>query len=157
MWNKRLAARTQSYSSGVLSIVDANGYPLSVRCTVCLNETGHVFTFPTPPPQALSWRGKACLLFHQHNERLEGLRQLVILGELVCEEGLLTFLASKFVTSNGRQDTDQMPHAASPLHLLRFLWLGWRSARTYLARRRGPWPAIPYEEFERLLAEEFPS
>lgn len=157
MWNKLLAARAQQYSSGVLSIVDSNGYPLSVRCTVGLDDTGQRFTFPTPPPQAANWRGKACLLFHQHNEHLEGLKQLVILGELEYSEGLLTLQVSKFVTSNGRKDTDQMPHAASPLHLFQFLWLGWRNARTYLARRATPWPAIQYEEFERLLAEELPS
>jgi hypothetical protein len=157
MWNKQLAARTWHYSSGVLSIVDSNGYPLSVRCTVCLDAIHHVFMFPTPPPQAASWRGKACLLFHQHNERLEGLNQLVILGELVFEEEFLTLQVSKFVTANGRKNTDQMPHAASPLHLLQFLWLGWQNARTYLARRGTPWPPIQYKEFERLLAEELPS
>jgi len=154
MWNEQLAALAHEYPSGVLSIVDSNGYPLSVCCTVCLDETRQAFTLPTPPAQAMAWRGKACLLFHQHNERLEGLRQMVILGELVCEEGLLTLRVSKFVTANGRQNTDQMPHAASPLHMLQFFWLGWHNARTYLARRGRPWPAIPYKLIEHLLDEE---
>jgi hypothetical protein len=77
---------------------------------------------------AADWRGKACLLFHRHNERLEGMRQLVILGELVYEEGLLTLRVSKFVTANGRSDTDQLPHAGSPLHMLQFWWLSRLSA-----------------------------
>ncbi len=154
MWNKRLAALTGEYSTAVLSIVDSDGYPASVRCLACLDPTRQVFTFPTPPAQAASWRGKACLLFHQFNERLEGLRQIVILGELVCEEGLLTLQVSKFVTANGRQNTDRMPHATSPIHMLQFFWLGRRKARAYLAKRGAPWPPVPYEEIERSMAEE---
>jgi len=154
MWNKRLAALTGEYSTAVLSIVDSDGYPVSVRCLAHLDPARQVFTFPTPPVQATSWRGKACLLFHQFNERLEGLRQIVILGELVCEEGLLTLKVSKFVTANGRQNTDRMPHASSPIHMLQFFWLGRRKARAYLAKRGAPWPPVPYEEIERSMAEE---
>jgi len=47
-----------------------------------------------------------------------------------------------------------MPHATSPLHMLQFFWLGWHNARTYLARRGRPWPAIPYKLIEHLLDEE---
>jgi hypothetical protein len=154
MWNERLAALTREYSTAVLSVVDADGYPVSVRCLVRLDPARQVFTFPAPPAEAISWRGKACLLFHQFNERLEGLRQLVILGELFCEEGLLTLQVSKFVTANGRQNTDRMPHASSPIHMLQFFWLGRRKARAYLAKRGTPWPPIPYEEIDRLIAEE---
>jgi len=154
MRNKRLAALTGEYSTAVLSIVDSDGYPVSVRCLACLDSARQVYTFPTPPAQAMNWSGKACLLFHQFNERLEGLRQIVILGELVCEEGVLTLEVSKFVTANGRQNTDRMPHASSPIHMLQFFWLGRRKARAYLAKRGAPWPPIPYDEIERSMAEE---
>ena len=154
MWNEHLAKRASNYSTGVLSIVDTDGYPMSVRCTARLDASRQVFTFPTPPALAANWRGKACLLFHQFNERLEGLKQMVILGELVSENGLLTLHVSKFVTANGRPNTDQMPHASSPLHMLQFFLLGRRKSRAYLARRGTPWPPIPYDEIERLLAEE---
>ena len=154
MWNEHLAARASTYSTGVLSIVDADGYPMSVRCTACLDASRQVFTFPSPPALAASWRGKACLLFHQFDERLEGLRQMVILGELISEDGLLTLQVSKFVTANGRPNTDQMPHASSPFHMLQFWLLGRHNSRVYLARRGTPWPPIPYDVIERLLAEE---
>ncbi len=49
MWNEHLAARASTYSTGVLSIVDADGYPMSVRCTACLDASRQVFTFPSPP------------------------------------------------------------------------------------------------------------
>src|SRR6266581_8051028 len=135
MWNEHLAARASNYSTGVLSIVDADGYPMSVRCTACLDASRQVFTFPSPPALAASWRGKACLLFHRFDERLEGLRQMVILGELISEDGLLTLQVSKFVTANGRPNTDQMPHASSPFHMLQFWLLGRHNWRVYLARR----------------------
>jgi hypothetical protein len=154
MWNERLAALTSEYASAVLSIVDPDGYPVSVRCHARLDAARQIFTFPTPPAQAMSWRGKACLLFHQFNERLEGLRQIVILGELYCEEGLLMLKVSKFVTANGRENTDRMPHASSPIHMLQFFWLGRRKANAYLAKRGTPWPPIPYDEIVRAVAEE---
>ena len=154
MWNEPLAARASNYTTGVLSIVDADGYPMSVRCTARLDASRQVFTFPNPPAMAANWRGKACLLFHQFNERLEGLRQMVILGELVSEDGLLTLRVNKFVTANGRANTDQMPHASSPLLMLQFYFLGRRNARAFLAKRGKPWPPIPYDVIERMLAEE---
>lgn len=79
---------------------------------------------------------------------------MVILGELVSEDGLLTLRVSKFVTANGRPNTDQMPHASSPLHMLQFFLLGRRQSRVYIAKRGTPWPPIPYDVIERLLAEE---
>ena len=42
MWNEHLAARASNYSTGVLSIVDADGYPMSVRCTACLDASRQV-------------------------------------------------------------------------------------------------------------------
>ena len=114
MWNDRLAALAREYPTAVLSIVDPHGYPLSVRCTVRLDAARQVAIIADPPVQAMAESGKACLLFHQFNERLEGLRQFVILGELVGEEGLLTLRVSKFVTSTRHQDTDRIPHASTP-------------------------------------------
>ena len=145
MWNDRLAALAREYPTAVLSIVDTNGYPSSVRCTVHLDPTRQVAIIAHPPAQAMTWSGKACLLFHQFNERLEGLRQFVILGDLLCEEGLLMLRISKFVTSTRRQDTDKIPHASTPWQMAQFLWLGWRNARAYIAKRGAPWPPIPFD------------
>lgn len=154
MWNEQLASLVGDYSTGVLSVVEPAGYPTSVRCKPRRNADRQVFTFPDPPPVAASWRGVACLLFHMHDQRLEGLRQMVIKGELVSEEGVLTLHVRDFVTANGRSDTDQLPHAGRPLHMLQFWLLGRRKAREYLAKRGTPWPPIPYDKIERALKEE---
>lgn len=154
MWNKQLASLAASYSTGVLSIVDQDAYPLSIRCQVQVDTEREFFTISNPPAWAASWRGKACLLFHTHNERLQGMRQMVVLGELVDEDGVLILHVTKFVTANGRQDSDEMPHAASPFHMLRFFWLGWSNARKYIAKRGAPWPPIPFDEIERTIVEQ---
>ena len=154
MWNESLARLAGGYTSGVLSIVDPDGYPLSVRCATQMDAARQQFTFPTIAPFAAGWRGKACLLFHQHNQRLEGLRQLIITGELAEDGGVLTLHAQKFVTANGRQNTDEMAHAGAPLHMLQFMLLGQRKARAYLAQRGAPWPPIPYDAIDRAIKED---
>jgi hypothetical protein len=154
MWNaneKKLAALASTYPSAVLTVLTPSGYPYSVRCSVELDEAERLATFkslPTPPPGV---EGKACLLFHAHNERLEGLRQMVIKGELAEEKGRPVFRIEGFVTANGRSDTDLMPHAGAPLHMLRFLLLGRRKAREYITKRGAPWPPIPYDDIRRKM------
>jgi hypothetical protein len=154
MWNERLAALVPDYPSGILTVVEPSGYPVSVRCGARMDRVRQVFTFPDVPPLAASWRGKACLLFHAYDARMEGLRQMVIKGELDVEQGVLTLYVSEFVTANGRRDTDRMPHARRPVHLAQFFLLGRRKASAYLRTRGQPWPPIPFAEIQRLLAEE---
>ena len=155
MWSDKLAAFIGDYRSAVLSWVEPDGYPVSVRAPVRLEEGTHTITFPQLPPAAADSRGKACLLFHVHDERLEGLRQMVLKGQLVeTDGGALVFEATEFVTANGRPDTDRMPHASAPLHMLQFYRLGRRKANAYLAKRGEPWPPIPFEEIGRAVDQD---
>ncbi|MDQ3703834.1 MAG: hypothetical protein M3437_01180 [Chloroflexota bacterium] len=151
MWNDRLVAAVRDYSSGVLSSVEPSGYPTSVRCTARVDAERRVVVISPVPPVAQGWQGKACLLFHMHDEHLEGLRQLVLKGELAAEDGTLVLRNVEFVTANGRANTDVMPHAGAPLHMLQFLLLGRRKAREYMQKRGTPWPPIPFEEIERAM------
>lgn len=154
MWDKRLAALAREYPTGVLTWVEASGYPISVRCKAHLDGAREVVTFIDLPPVAEGWRGKACLLFHRHNEHLEGLHQMVLKGELIEEdEGATIMRVTEFVTANGRPDTDEMPHAGRPLHMFQFFLLGRRKAREYMAKRGAPWPPIPFDEIERAVRE----
>ena len=153
MWDSRLAARARLYESAVLSVVDPSGYPASVRCAFALDQSRELIAFTALPPSAAAWRGAACLLFHRHDARLEGLHQLLIRGDLVEEQGSVALRPSAFVTANGRRDTDRMPHAGSPLHLLKFMLLGRRNARDYLAKRGAPWPTVGFSQMLRALDE----
>ena len=93
MWNERLAKLIDTYQSAVLSIVENDGYPASIRCHIRPNIQDQVVIIPDPPALIKNWRGRACLLFHEHDPALEALRQLVVLGELKAEDGILTFSA----------------------------------------------------------------
>jgi hypothetical protein len=154
MWDSQLAARARAYPTGVLSWVGPSGYPVSVRVAAELHEASESVSFPELPPAALDAAVLACLLFHFHDDRLEGLRQMVIKGELVAGKGSVVLKVTEFVTANGRTHTDQMPHAGAPLHMLAFYRLGRRKAREYLARRAEPWPPIPFKEISRAVVAE---
>jgi hypothetical protein len=154
MWNERLAKLATKYPTGILSVADIQGYPASVRLAARLDIKRRVVTFPAPPAYAQGWRGKACLLFHRHNSRLEGLHQMVLKGELVEEGGAVVLSVTDFVTANGRTNTDEMPHASHPVHMLQFFLLGRRKAREYERKRGAPWPPIDYAEIERILRED---
>jgi len=154
MWNKQLARLATQYPTGILSVADVEGFPASVRLVARLDIKRRVATFPALPPYAQGWRGTACLLFHRHNSRLEGLHQMVLKGELVEEGGAVILRVTDFVTANGRTDTDEMPHAGHPIHMLQFFLLGRRKAREYERKRGEPWPPIDYAEVERILRED---
>lgn len=154
MWNEWLAKLAAKYPTGVLSVADIAGYPASVRLPARFDAKQRIVTFPALPAYAQGWRGKACLLFHRHNSRLEGLHQMVLKGELEEVDGAVVLRVTDFVTANGQTDTDEMPHAARPIHMLQFLLLGRRKAKEYERRRGAPWPPIDYAEIERILRED---
>lgn len=154
MWNNNLGKRIPTYSTAVLSVVEANGYPMSIRCQVSADAAHHLVRIVHPSTLVQGWRGRACLLFHEHDARLESLRQMVVLGKLQDEGGSLIFMVETFVTANGSSRSDRMPHASSPFQMFRFFWLGWCRTRAYLATRGEPWPAIPYETIARLVDAE---
>ena len=151
MDGERLLPLIADYRSAVISWVGPDGYPASARCRARWSpEQPERIELEGVPPLAAGVAGLACLLFHQHDEHLEGLRQMVVKGELAGDGG---FNVTGVVTANGRPDTDRMPHAGAPLHILAFLRLGRRASKAYLRKRGEPWPPIPYEEIGRLVTE----
>lgn len=153
MWNKLLVTRAQAYPSGVLTVVDDAGYPVSARCTVQFDDTREWVTFPAPPPLIKGSRGPACLLFHRHNAALEEQYELLIRGELADDAGRPVFRPTAFLTGTGSVKDDQMPHAGNPVQLVQFMLLGRRKARAYLAKRGTPWPPISFDGLLRALKE----
>lgn len=149
MWNSVLAARARAYDSAVLTVVESSGYPFSVRCRARFDDSTETIAILEAPRVAASWRGSASLMLHRHNSVLEDFHELSIKGELQESGGTLILKPSEFLTGTGRPDTDEMPHAGKPLDLLRFMRLGRRKAREYLAKRGQPWPPIQFKELVR--------
>lgn len=153
MWNKSLIACAQTYPSGVLTVVEDSGYPRSVRCVVEFDDDHELILFPTPPSDVVGRQELACLLFHRHNADMDGQCELLIKGELREDAGVLTLHPDDFLTGSGRQDTDRMPYAGSLLDILRYMLLGRRKARKYLAKRGEPWSPRPWGKMLRYLDE----
>jgi hypothetical protein len=155
MASDALLARLAAYSAGgVLSRLGDDGYPASVRVGARWRAGTREVALDPLPSIAARWRGPATLLFHRHDERLEGLAQLVLKGAIVERpDGAIVFEVVDLVTANGRPDTDEMPHAGAPIHMLQFYRLGRRKADDYLRRRGAPWPPIPYDAIARAVKE----
>ncbi len=153
MWNKSLIACARTYPSGVLTVVEDSGYPYSVRCVVEFDDAHELILFPTPPTAIVGRQGLACLLFHRHDANLGGQHELLIKGELYEEADVLILRPGDFLTGSGRQDTDRMPVAGSALDIFRFMMLGRRKAREYLAKRGKPWSPRPWGKMLRYLDE----
>ena len=146
--DERLLALIGDYPTAVLSWVRARRVP------------GERPVPRAPAPQAPSasrsspcrgfaagWRGPACLLFHLHDEHLEGLRQMVVKGAW-STDGPAPTGASEFVVGERRHRERaarhrRMPHAGAPLHMLQFYRLGRRQAQAYLAKRGDALAADP--------------
>jgi len=153
--SESLLGRLGGYPAGaVLSHLEDDGYPASIRVGARWVPGTRDVLLDRVPPYAASWRGTATLLFHRHDERLEGLAQLVLKGAIEERDGVATFVVADIVTANGRSDTDEMPHAGAPLHMLQFYRVGRAAANTYLRKRGTPWPPIPYDEIARAVAGE---
>lgn len=155
MARDELISAIDRYPRGaVVSRLGEDGYPESVRCrATCVPGTRELTL--TLPAFAAAWRGAATLLFHRHDERLEGLAQLVLRGSIAQrDDGTTVFTVTDVITANGRDDTDEMPHAGAPLHMLQFFRVGRGKAKAYLAKRGSPWPPIPFDEIARRVAED---
>ncbi|PZS02923.1 MAG: hypothetical protein DLM69_03460 [Candidatus Chloroheliales bacterium] len=153
MWSSKLVACARAYASAVLTVVETSGYPGSVRCQVEFDDSRELITFTPVPAAAAGWSGKACLLFHRHDEHLGNQHEMMIKGELLAEGANLIFRPVAFLTGTGRQDSDRMPVAGSMLDIIRFMLLGRRKAREYIAKRGRPWPPRPWDKMLRYLDE----
>jgi hypothetical protein len=151
-WNKALVACARVYSSGVLTVVEPSGYPVSVRCQVHFDDAREVVTLSGMPAQVPGgWQGKACLLFHRHDKYLGDQHELLIKGTLNSEGDTVTFLPGEFLSGSGSQKTDTMPVSGSPMQMIQFMMLGRRKSKEYLAKRGEPWPPRPFKKMVRYL------
>jgi len=143
----------RAYRDGILSVVDDSGYPFSVRVQVAIDDVHERLVLSGMDRSLPFGPGPACVAFHRHDEHLENQYQLLVRGQLILGDGTLLLRPSAFVTANGEQDTDRMPHAGAPLQLVRFMLLGQKQARAYLRRRQRPWPKIDFSPMLRVVRE----
>jgi hypothetical protein len=137
MWAE-IVRQMATFQTGVLSGVDAEGYPCSVRCTPAPDHGAHVLRFASSECIAMR-AGPASLLCHSHNQELWDLRSLNVRGTLE-RDAQGWFL----------RPTAVIPEMAStnPIGMIRAVTRLRRTAANYLKQRHLPAPAIPWKELE---------
>ena len=135
MWAKA-AKWIAKFDEGVITALDADGYPVSVRQTG-LPYDAPSGTMPVVLPEALgAVPGPANLLCHSHDDDLWSLRAIQVSGRLERHaEGF------RFVTTRFEPPSD-----------LRALFGMNRSMKAYLARRNLPVPVVDFATVARMQA-----
>jgi hypothetical protein len=111
MW-ARAAKEVAKFSEGVLTALDARGYPLSVRQTDLAYDAA-TGTLPVKLPDSLgAIEGPANLLCHYHNEKLWDMRMAAIKGRLERRDGGWLFVSSAFNPPSMLAQLRGIPRAA---------------------------------------------
>ena len=138
MWPE-IVKRLPRFASAVLTGLDRDGDPVSLRCQPTLDHHAQVLRVAVPDGLGMV-AGPAGLLCHHHDEQLWSLRSFLLRGTLEQTDHDWVFRARQLVAG---MDT-------TPLSNLRLLRNGRRTARRYLAARGLPRPTIPWAHYQLL-------
>jgi len=135
MWND-IKKHLSNFESAVLTGVDAEGYPFSVRCRPDADDAAEVLRVQLPAGMPLQ-AGPASLLCHKHDENLWKLRSFLVRGALSRDEKGWKFEPLRFIPGAG---IGGLPAT------VRFFTGSRRNAARYLKKRGLARPRIPWDE-----------
>jgi hypothetical protein len=127
------------YSNAVISGVDGDGFPFSLRCAPELDEAQEALHLSLPGWCGIR-PGPASLLCHTHNRLLWDLHSFTVRGTLepTAGDGWL-FRPTRFVPGMG---------VGGLAGMIRFILAKRRAARRYLERRGLPRPRIDWVQLK---------
>ncbi len=129
------------FSSPVLTGVDSDGYPFSIRCAPEPDETQQLLRVSLPRWTRIK-PGPASLLCHGHNKLLWDLRSFMVRGTLEPTGGdTWLFRPSRYVPGIGIRGL---------AGIVRFCLTKRRAARRYLLRRGLARPRIDWAQLKAL-------
>ena len=140
MWDE-INAHLPSFESAVLTGLDADGYPYSVRCR------------PEPATRTLNVRlpagtpvrpGPASLLCHRHDENLWNLKSFLVRGVLAREGESWVFHPERFVPGAG---------IGGPISMVGLVSGSRKNAKRYLKKRGLARPRIPWDDVQEIKAQ----
>ncbi len=140
MWNS-IAQYLPKFKNGVLSGLDADGSPFSLRCQPQPDSAAHVLRLPLPDHTPLR-PGPACLLFHKHDDRLWNLLSFVVRGTLERDGQDWILRPEQFVPGVG---------IGGLMSYVRFLVNGRRTTSRYLQKRGLARPRIAWLEWQEVF------
>jgi hypothetical protein len=138
MWPE-IVARLPRFSSAVLTGLDRDGDPVSVRCQPTPDQQARVLRVLLPDGLGMA-PGPAGLLCHRHDDQLWGLKSFLLRGTLERTGHGWVFRPGQLV--RGMDIT-----LVSNLRLLRNCR---RTAKRYLAARGLRRPTIPWDHYAQL-------
>ncbi len=140
MWAE-VRGHLRGFSSPVLTGVDGDGYPVSIRCALELDEAQQVLRVSMPAWTGIR-PGPASLLCHGHNQVLWNLRSFMVRGtiEPAGEETWL-FRPTRFVPGIG---------IGGLAGMIRFAFAKRRAASRYLQRRGLARPRVDWVQLKAL-------
>jgi hypothetical protein len=144
MWDD-IKKHLPDFESAVLTGVDAEGYPFSVRCRPDLDDAAEVLRVQLPADTPLQ-PGPAGLLCHKHDENLWNLKSLLVRGTLSRDEKGWKFEPLRFIPGAG---IGGLPAMA------RFFTGSRRNAARYLKKRGLARPRIPWDEINAVKKQAF--
>lgn len=140
MWDK-LSRYLPQFHSAVLTGIDSQGYPFSLRCHPELDAGRQVLRIALPGWLELK-PGPASLLCHKHDDRLWNLKSFVVLGTLGQDQDGWSFLPVRLIPGMGVEGLRGY---------LKFILNGRRMTARYLKQHGLPRPKIPWDEVEALV------
>jgi len=142
MWAE-VQRHLREFSSPILTGVDGDGYPVSIRCAPELDEVQQVLRVSLPGWTGIR-PGPASLLCHGHNQLLWELRSFMVRGTLEPSgDDIWLFRPSRFVPGVG---------VGGLAGMVRFALAKRRAARRYLQRRGLARPRIDWAQLKALQA-----
>lgn len=138
MWDK-IVQGLPKFSSAVLTGLDADGYPFSLRCQPEIDHARQVIRVQFPPSLPIQ-AGAAGLLCHAHDEQLWNLNRFAVRGKLEKDGEAWIFRPEQF------SEGEATGLAAS----ISFVTKGRRATSQYLKKRNLPRPRIPWDEIDIL-------
>jgi hypothetical protein len=144
VWWNEMVGHLSDFESVVLTGVDAEGYPYSVRNRPRIDPFERVLLVRLPAGTPVQ-PGPASLLCHRHDENLWNLKSFLVRGTLARgEDGEWTFRPERFVPGAG---------IGGPMAMVRFVAGARKTAGRYLEKRGLPRPRIPWDDINAIKAQ----
>ena len=139
MWSN-LRKYSVQFESAVLTGMDANGYPYSIRCTPQFDDDKQVMRLAMATGADIM-PGRAGMLYHQHNEQLWNLKSFLVRGRIEQDTQGWVLYPEQLILGGG---------LGNPLRDAAVIFRLRRAAKHYLQKRGLERPRIPWEAIKAL-------
>jgi hypothetical protein len=143
VWWNEMVRHLSDFESVVLTGIDTEGYPYSVRNRPRIDPFERVLLVEIPVGTPVQ-PGPASLLCHRYDENLWDLKSFLVRGDLTREGGGWIFHPERFVPGAG---------IGGPMAMVRFVAGARKTARRYLEKRGMPRPRIPWKQINEIKAQ----